>query len=246
MNENKVEIHLDEEFPENLLKLKEAYLERLLSDRHGNGIGEEYKGPEFIPCSTDLDLFIDLLKKFIEKDQENKKRKIILMDDFSKNNIFENPHSPGQDVLGVITYSLTKRAHGTTKGGNQPFDSARTERVPQYRGRLKNPEGKPNSYKFFFGQWYDNLISFNIHARSNKEANDIAAWFEKIMEESRVFFAFKGILKYHFIERQSDTVFKEGDGVIHVRPMVYWVRTEKVYEITENAIEKIIIFMTTL
>lgn len=239
--DNGLDFKLNEGLTEEQLRLKYDYVETI------TGVPYVLKnaGPRTIDAHSTIEQFIDKVKTVIEFEQKDFKNKVILIDEFSKGNIFENPEKPGEDVRAVITYTLCRRAPGTTKGGNMPFDKSRTERVPQYRGARYDDVENPREIIMYMGQWFDNEICFDIHARSNKEANEIALWFENIMEGNRQFFAYNGILKYYFVERETDSVVKEGDDVVHVRPMKYWVRTEKCYEITEQAINKIVILLTT-
>lgn len=241
MTNPNVQILVNEGLTEEQIEVKIKYLESLTEGQFFNT-----NMPYYVNKRTTLNDFIGLVKQAIDKDQENKKNKIIFIDDHSKTNIFENPHKPGEDVRAVVGYSLIKRAPGTTAGTNQPFDTSRREIKPQYRGFEKNEADKPGEITFYTGQWFDNLICFHVYARSNKEANDVADWFEEVMELNRQFFAWNGFLKYHFHERESDAVVKEGDNAIHLRPMVYWVRTEKCYEITEQAINNMVILLTTI
>lgn len=241
MRNEHLDLQLNEGLTEEQKALKYKYIETI------TGVPYVLKnaGPRTIDAHSNIEEFIDQIKTVLKLEQEDIKNKVILLDDFSKNNVFEDPEKPGTDVRAVITYKLRRRAPGTTKGGNQPFDKSRTERVPQYRGAKYDDVNNPREITMYMGQWFDNELCFDIHARSNKEANDIALWFENIMEGNRQFFAYNGILKYYFVERETDSVVKEGDNVVHVRPMVYWVRTEKCYEITEQAINKIVILLTT-
>lgn len=236
-----LDFQLNEGLTEEQLALKRTYVETITGTRF---LAQD-KGPRTINAHSTIEQFIDQIKKIMEFEQQDFKNKVILIDDFSKGNIFEDPENPGEDVRAVISYKLCRRAPGTTKGGNDPFNKARTERVPQYRGAKYDDVENPREIIMYMGQWFDNELCFNIHARSNKEANEIALWFENIMEGNRQFFAYNGILKYYFVERETDSVVKEGDDVVHVRPMIYWVRTEKCYEITEQAINKIVILLTT-
>jgi len=222
-------------------KIKQEYLQTLLDAPY-----RKCKiGMNFIPVNSSLKDFIDSVKEMVDLNQKDKKNKVILVDDFSPNNIFEDPKEPGTDVYGTIAYRLRKRAPGTTAGGNKPFNENRREVTPHLRAVTIDNVEKPGEPTFNMGQWYDNEVRFEIYARTNREANEIAMWFENIMDQNRQFFAYKGIMKYYFLERESDTVVKEGDGIVHCRPMCYWVRTEKCYEITEQAINNIVILLTT-
>lgn len=237
-----IQIMLNENLTAEQVSLKDNYISALTEGTFLN----KFFGPKQIDKSPSLNDFIDSVKEIIDLDQKELKNKIIFIDEYTKSNLFEDPKQPNKDVRAVVSYSLYKRAPGTTKGGNTPFDKSRTEIKPQFRGVGINEVSNPGQLTFYTGQWFDNRICFHVYARSNKEANDVADWFEEVMERSRHFFAYKGFLKYHFEERESDAVVKEGDNAIHLRPMVYWVRTEKCYEITEQAINNIVLLLTTI
>ncbi|MDD3412438.1 MAG: hypothetical protein PHY47_00395 [Lachnospiraceae bacterium] len=234
--------HLNESLTPEQIGIKNEYIKSLTE---GAFLQREF-APSSINKNTSLNGFITLVKEAIDRDQKEKKNKIIFIDEYAKVNKFENPHKPGEDARAIVSYSLNRRAPGTTAGGNTPFDKSRREIKPQFRGVGIDEIKAPGQITFYSGQWFDNLICFHIYARSNKEANDIADWFEELMECNRQFFAWNGILKYHFEERESDAVVKDGDNAIHLRPMVYWVRTEKCYEITEQAINNIVLLLTTI
>jgi hypothetical protein len=238
---DQVEITMNEGLTLEQKKLKYEYVETL----SGNPYQVRNKGASYVPVNSSLKDFIDQVKELVDCNQQDKKNKVILVDDFSPNNIFEDPTKPGSDVVATIGYRLRKRAPGTTKGGNKPFNDARREVTPHLRAITTDDVGNPGAVTFNMGQWFDNELRFEIYARTNKEANEVAMWFENIMDLNRQFFAYRGIMKYYFLERESDTVVKEGDGTIHCRPMCYWVRTEKCYEITEQAINNIVILLTT-
>lgn len=236
-----VKIELNEGLTEEQKKLKWEYIESL----SGNPYKLRQSGTSYVPVHSTLKDFIDKVKQLVDLNQKDKKNKVILVDDFSPNNIFEDPKEPGSDVVATIAYRLRKRAPGTTAATNQPFDGRRREVTPHLRAVTVDEVNNPGGVTFNMGQWYDNEVRFEIYARTNKEANEISMWFENIMDQNRQFFAYNGIMKYYFLERESDTVVKEGDGVVHCRPMCYWVRTEKCYEITEQAINNIVILLTT-
>jgi hypothetical protein len=240
-NQN-IQIQYNDGLSESQVDLKNKYIAALTE----NTFTDKIIGPAQIDRMPTLNDFIDGVKEIIDLDQKEFKNKIIFIDEYTKTNIFEDPKVPNKDARAVVSYSLYKRAPGTTKGGNTPFDKSRTEIKPQFRGVAINEVANPGQLTFYSGQWFDNRICFHIYARSNKEANDVADWFEEVMERHRHFFAYKGFLKYHFEERESDAVVKEGDNAIHLRPMVYWVRTEKCYEITEQAINNIVLLLTTI
>jgi hypothetical protein len=235
-----IDFQLDSALTEEQLVAKTQYIEDLMkaaSPKTTYGAGS-------IPVHSTLDEFVDRVKDVLELEQVDKKNKVILLDDHSQNNIFENPKT-GEDLLGVVTYRLMKRTHGTTAATNQPNDPSRRDVRPRLRAATYDDVENPGQVIFHMGQWYDNIVCFDIQARTNTEANKLAMWFENIMDKNKQFFAFSGVMKYYFLERESDAAARQGDGVVHIRPMVYWVRTEKCYEITEQAINNIIVKIIT-
>ena len=206
---------------------------------------QSYSGIEYIPVNCSLDKFIDSVQELIDVDQENKEHKIILIDDFAKTNIFENPKDPKTKVLGVIGYQLLRKQPGAFHQTNEMFSEGVKEVRPSFRGMIKDQVNYPYSITYCLGQLFDNEICFNIYARSNKEANEIVNWFENLMQVHKKFFALKGVIKYYFRKRDSDSVVKEGDNVVHKRPVIYWLRTEETYQLTEQAVNKIILKIKT-
>lgn len=237
-----VNTHLNEGLTDVQVQLKRERIQELLKHPYRTC----QPSTTFVPVNSSLDEFICGVKRLMDMNQVDKKNKVIFVDDFTKGNIFEDPEDPGADVVATVAYRLRRRAPGTTAGGNTPFDKSRREMTPHIRAITVDDIENPRETTFHMGQWFDNELRFEIYARTNKEANEIAMWFETLMDQNKHFFASHGIMKYYFQERESDTVVKEGDGVVHCRPLCYWVRTEKCFEITEQAINNIVILLTTI
>lgn len=213
------------------------YLETLLKDEDLQTI---YNGISYIPEHSTLDAFLTHVKELMEIEQEDKAHKIILVDDFSHNNTFEDPKKPGTSALAVITCSVKSSKPGAFHQTNSPATSSGVREIrPSLRGFEKSGVDDKSVYKYYFGQKFDNLICFNVHARSNKEANEVMCWFQNLLTVHKKFFAQKGIIRYYFIERETDSVVKESDGVIYVRPLCYYLATEELYIATEHVLQKI-------
>ena len=82
-------------------------------------------------------------------------------------------------------------------------------------------------------------------ARTNKRANELALWFENLMETNRPYFAFKGITKYFMNIRKADESKQYGNDQVESRPYFYFVRTEKTYEVKEQALNNLVIRLNT-
>ena len=229
INENNFEVEID--------KLSLDYLETLLKE---DDLRTIYEGISYEPSNSTLDDFLTFVQELMEIEQEGKKSKVILVDDFSKNNIFEDPKRPGTPVLGVITCSVKGSKPGSFSQTNSPMAHSGTREIrPSLRGITKNTIQDKSIWTYYFGQRFDNEICFKIHARSNKEANEITTWFQNLLAIHKKFFAQKGVIRYYFRERDSDDVVKESDNVIYIRPLCYYLTTEEVYTTTEYVLEKI-------
>jgi hypothetical protein len=200
----------------------------------------QYYGTSYNPVHASLDNFLDLIREVMEIEQEDRVDKVILVDDFAKENIFTDPHNPKTNVLAVITCQVRGQKPGAAHQTNKPFESNGVREIrPSLRAIEKQDESDKALYKYYYGQLFDNHILFQIHARSNKEANEVVAWFQNLLIIHKKFFALKGIIRYYFLERESDSSVKEGDNAIYVRPLCYYLTTEENYTTTEYVLQKI-------
>lgn len=78
-------------------------------------------------------------------------------------------------------------------------------------------------------QVFDNLVQYNIWAKSNYEAEELTEWFEEYMDSYRGMFREAGIVQTVFNRRiRDDTLIQMNNGY-HVRSVLYYVRTERVH-----------------
>jgi hypothetical protein len=194
-----------------------------------------------LPYHNDVEGFIDGVKELIDMNQETVGRRVILKDNYTTNNVLEDPDNPKENLSGVVLYSMKRRAPGTMEGGNTWFDRGRREVKPRLREIVTDDPCAPGQAKLIFSQWFDNEVKFDIVARTNKRANELALWFENLMETNRPYFAFKGITKYFMNVREEDEFKQYGNDSLECRPYCYFVRTERTYEVTEQALNKLII-----
>jgi hypothetical protein len=198
-----------------------------------------------IPAHSNIEQFIDAVQEVVNNDQENAASKVILKDERAAGNIFEDPKDPGQEVSGTILYTMERRAPGTMKGGNTPFDASRREIKPRVREVKGDSQEHPDEARVTYSQWFDNLICFRIAARTAHRANELALWFEELMECNRYFFAGRGITRYYFWERERDEFQQVGNDPIFYRPLYYYVRTERSYDISEQTLNNIVVCLTS-
>lgn len=77
-------------------------------------------------------------------------------------------------------------------------------------------------------QAFDNLVQYNIWARSNYEVEELTQWFEDYMETYRGMFREAGIVQMVFDRRVRDDTLVQMKNGYHVRSVLYYVRTERV------------------
>lgn len=203
-------------------------------------IESKYVGIPYIPAQCSLDQFLSYLRELIEIEQEDKIHKIILVDDHTQANIFHDPRDPKNEVLAVITCSVKSQRPGSFNQTNQPMTNTGVREIrPSLRAIEKLDVSDQTTWTYYFGQLFDNEICFTVHARTNKEANEVVNWFQNLLMIHKKFFAQKGIIRYYFLEREMDNVVKESDSVIHTRPLCYYLTTEETYATTESVLQKI-------
>lgn len=199
-----------------------------------------------MPVHSDIEQFIDAVAHILEFSQAKVDKKLVLKDDGTGGKIMEHPKYPNQDLGGVVLYSLVKRAPGTMEGGNTPFDRSRREIKPRIRDVITNDPQNPGRALILKSQWFDNLIRFKIVTRSATHANKMALWFEDFMECHRYYFAGLGITRFFFDEREEDKFEQIGNEPYYSRSLVYYVRTERTFELNEQAINNIVVCLTSL
>lgn len=232
----------NESLSEEQLKIKETLIKEITKDYDGSA-PKTIPSISSIPVHTDIDGFIDSVAALVDMDQIHADQKVVLLDNYDRQNIFQDFEDPTKEYSGVVLYSMIRRAPGTMTGGNTYFAEGRREVKPRIRAIEKDPiTGQANIY---YSQWFDNEVLLEVCARTNKRANELANWFEDLMEKNRIFFALKGITKYNMDRREADKFLQIGNDGVESRPFVYMLRTEKTYMLTEQMINKIVVSLTT-
>jgi hypothetical protein len=79
------------------------------------------------------------------------------------------------------------------------------------------------------GQAFDNLVQYNIWAKSNYEVEELTEWFEEYMDSYRGMYREAGIVQTVFNRRVRDDTLVAMKNDYHVRSVLYYVRTERVH-----------------
>jgi len=224
------------------IRMKEVLVRQIQTDAK-----RERKGAiSCMPVHSTLEQFIDAVAHLIDYNQQRADKKVVLKDEDTGGNLMEHPKYPNTDLGGIVSYSLVRRAPGTMEGGNEPFSRQRREIKPRIRQIQSGDGADIGRVKIVKSQWFDNLVSFKIIARSATQANRLALWFEELMEDNRYYFAGAGITKFHFDARETDEFTQIGNEPYYCRPLEYYVRTERTTEMDEQALNNIVVCLTSL
>lgn len=139
----------------------------------------------------------------------------------------------------VISVELVRRQPGMY-GQGRPFENEVKNLRPILRENVIDPE-HPGYRKAVFGYFYDNMLRFTCWARTNKQANERALWFETVMEEYAWFFVYSGANRVIYQGQQDDVVHEVAGNKYYGRPIDYFVRTEKLRQVNEKTFEEICI-----
>jgi hypothetical protein len=143
----------------------------------------------------------------------------------------------------TITFRLMRREPGSFSQGT-PFAGDIKNLRPILREKGNDPENPDYKYAIT-GYWYDNLVRFTCWAKTNKQANSRACWFEDFMEDYTWWFRLQGVSRVLFWGRGEDQTITVDNNKWYGRPLNYFVRTEKIRVFEEKKLEQILVNLTT-
>jgi hypothetical protein len=182
--------------------------------------------------SFDLNAFFGLVKNAIESKQNTEN---IPSD---KRLLFVEEDPPENIDTEAITFELLKRENGSFSRG-APFQGNVKEIKPHIRAERQHPE-HPGERLVTFGKRYDNLVGFNIYARSNAQARERLLWFEGLMLSYSWYFKIFGFKTYFFGTGKRERVEIEGTKLTKY-PSEYYVGTDDIYHIGYQELKRVII-----
>lgn len=139
----------------------------------------------------------------------------------------------------VISVQIERRAPGMF-GQGAPFENKTRNLKPILRENVVDPE-HPGYRRAVFGYYYDNVLRFTCWARTNKAANERVLWLEDLMEEYSWFFGYSGVARILYWGQQDDEIHVVNNNKYYGRPVDYFVRTERLREVSEKTFEQICI-----
>jgi hypothetical protein len=153
--------------------------------------------------------------------------------------IFSEEYPPQNYESEMVTVRLIDRGPAVMSK-SAPQGSPR-ELKPTVREVYDDPV-LPRYQIWELGWMRDNIIEFCIWSQTNKEANQIALWFEDFMNNNMWFFRSRGVNQLYFNGRDNDFVIL--DKRLVGRPLTYFVRTEKITQLREKVLEEMVVNLT--
>jgi len=138
----------------------------------------------------------------------------------------------------AITFYLKTRVPGKFDQG--PSGAGRIKEVtPHRRAIIDHPEA-PGQKLVTMGRYYDNWVTFNVFARTNKVARERLLWFERMMDIYNWYFRLYG---FRVIEEGvgSREKVKIDELVVTKYPITYMVRTDDTFHFSTQELRQILI-----
>ncbi len=176
---------------------------------------------------------------FVERAIRDYERREHVTADRKVNFSYEDPNKPEDLELITVEPSLIKPgAYEKT----HPTQSSATIRnlAPTMREELQDPD-HPGYHRLILGYFYDNWLTFTCWARTGKAAHNRATWLENLIEEYAWFFTAAGIQRIIYQGRGKKITRDIHNNLIVGYPLEYYVRTERLINVSEKTLEQVII-----
>ena len=214
------------------------YLEQLAINAAELGASPRLRTPY---PAQDIDGFFRLVGRAISAQQEAEgvQNPIIYTEEMPEND--DNISSE------VITYSVNMRKPGAAEQmgqGSIMGDRVTRARKRMFREAFDDPD-HPGLKVYTYGQEFDNRVEFKIWAKTNKTANARAMWFENFMETWRWYFEASGVKMVLYEGRDADIHLSPENRKLVCRPLIYYVRTEKITVVKEYSLRSLVVESST-
>lgn len=195
--------------------LKQAASEEIIQ-MHINRFIEQSKMPQY-PRAGEINDFFPLVHKILIARQNAEG---IQQD---KQVLFVEEDPPDLLNTETITFYLQTRVPGSITQG--PAGSGGHREVRHHLRAEENHPDFPGEKMLTFGKFYDNVVKFNIYARTNNQARQRLLWFTQAMDLYQWYFFMNGfrVIEEGVGQRERPEV---GGLKITKYPVSFYVRTE--------------------
>lgn len=139
----------------------------------------------------------------------------------------------------IITAEVIRREPGSFAEG-PPFQGDVKNYRPVVRETLDDPE-EPGYKTVVMGYFFDNLIRLTCWAQTNKAANDLSVWLEKVMFKYSWYLRYCGVNKILYYGRDREMLRVPSQNNLHGRPLNFFVRTEMLMTVSQKSLTRVII-----
>lgn len=189
---------------------------------------------------VDIDGFFELVRNVViyAQEQTNVAPEYFLdySDSYPDAGMYNNEDKGIDKYSDGIVYRLEERIPGSmsTRRATNGGDGV------NYKPRIREDNIKVDNYPGYTftikGMFFENVVTFDIYSTKAIIANRRARWFENVMLDYAWYFKLHGV--ECIFQRQgpdrTDANFKQP---FKIRPMTYWVRTEKLFHSLDKTLD---------
>jgi hypothetical protein len=144
----------------------------------------------------------------------------------------------------TISMEFVDRQPGMFSQG-RPWQGKIKNRRPRVREMVDDPDN-PGYKRVVLGYFYDNMLKLTCWARTNKQANQRAMWLENVMEEYTYYFITAGVNRILYEGWRGNETIRVGNNTYYGRPIEYFVRTEKLRNVSQKKLEQLYVGLATV
>ena len=145
--------------------------------------------------------------------------------------------------MEAITYAVTKRKPGGL-GNGAPFEQQAKNLRPILREESTDPDD-PDYKVAIYGHFFDNLIKLTCWAHSSWQAEKRALWLEDAIRDYTWWLTMQGVSRIFYFGRDEDLMLQVSKNKIYGKPLVFFVRTERLSEVSTKKLEQLVIKVAT-
>jgi hypothetical protein len=148
-------------------------------------------------------------------------------------------HADPSTWRDTITYKVSKREPGSMQA--HPFD-ARKEIKPRVRRYIVDPDN-PGYHIKVLGQWFDNIVQFEIWTTTANGADTLISWFEDFLYKYTWVWKKNGVQEILYNRRGIDEESTKWRNDLAYRSLWYFFRTEKIVTVREKDFSQLDIYV---
>jgi hypothetical protein len=193
---------------------------------------EQLKTTNESPVGGDINDFFSLVKQAISAREDSEGVPA------DKRMFFVEEDPPRPLETPAITFYLKARVCGRFDQGSAGQGHIK-EVVAHQRAIIEHPE-HPSEKLVSMGKFYDNWVTFNVYAATNKVAMERLIWFESIMDSFSWYFRLHGFRVIEEGVGNRERV-KVDELTLTTYPLSYYVRSENVYHFGTQELKQLLV-----